>query len=334
MAAPSGFKSWQEYVNKHIAECGDCVSYYQGDGEFSLEGREVGVHWLHNELGLPDRLAEDLVANAQCDNCGNHVSEMWNVWLRSTKEVEFRAAVDRAITKHRPRIDELKEFLAKHPYLGAIDKTGRLLMRTVAKVGAVTVAGNWFRCIKERDGKPPTQDDFRAPLEDQPWQISEGRFNHAGQAHWYLADQKQTAIAEVLDDGGGIVWTQEFMIEPCAKILDVSTSIEGDSSPPEIQKIEAALALVMMGVLDGYVDRQKAWKPGYLVPRFVMDAAKLAGFEGIQYRSARAYEGYNLVLFRRDWRAECVGEPKRHEVNERPGLEEPAVDLPDLSDLL
>ena len=55
------------------------------------------------------------------------------------------------------------------------------------------------------------------------------------------------------------------------------------------------------------MDRQEAWKPGYLVPRFVMDAAKLAGFEGIQYRSARAFESYNLVLFRRDWTAECVG---------------------------
>ena len=66
-------------------------------------------------------------------------------------------------------------------------------------------------------------------------------------------------------------------------------------------------------VLDGYVDRKKAWKPGYLVPRFVMDAAKLAGFEGILYRSARALEGQNLVLFRRDWPAECVGEAKRHE---------------------
>jgi RES domain len=48
------------------------------------------------------------------------------------------------------------------------------------------------------------------------------------------------------------------------------------------------------------------------VPRFVMDAAKLAGFEGIRYRSVRAMDGENLVLFRRDWPAECVGEPRQH----------------------
>ena len=114
------------------------------------------------------------------------------------------------------------------------------------------------------------------------------------------------------------MWTQEFKIEPCAKMLDVSTSIEGDSSPPEVRKIEVALALVMMGALDGYVDRKRAWKPGYLVPRFVMDAAKLAGFEGIRYRSARAYDGENLVLFRRDWPAKCVGDSHRHEEEEPP----------------
>jgi hypothetical protein len=64
------------------------------------------------------------------------------------------------------------------------------------------------------------------------------------------------------------------------------------------------------------VNRKQALKPGYLVPQFVMEAAKLAGFEGILYRSARAFEGQNPVLFRRDWPAERVGEPKRHEEKE------------------
>lgn len=334
MRPPSGFASWQAYVNKHIAECADCAPYFQGEGHRSIEGQSTEVSWLGLELGLPDRMSERLIENARCDGCGSSVSDMWEVFVRPTHEVEFRATVQRAIAKHRPRIDAFKDFISKHPYLGATDKTGRLLMRAIAKVGPVTVGGSWFRCIRERDGKPPTKDDFRAPLLDQPWQISEGRFNHAGQAHWYLADHEQTAIAEVLDSGTGVVWTQQFQIEPCTNVLDVSTSIDGGSAPPDIQRIEAALALVMMGVFDGYVDREKAWKPGYLVPRFVMDSAKLAGFEGIQYRSARAYEGYNLVLFRRDWTAECIGEPKRHQVTEKPDRELPAMETPDIADLL
>ena len=48
------------------------------------------------------------------------------------------------------------------------------------------------------------------------------------------------------------------------------------------------------------------------------------------YRSARAFEGLNLVLFRRDWPAECVGESRRHEEKEAPEIDAPAVELPNL----
>lgn len=114
-----------------------------------------------------------------------------------------------------------------------------------------------------------------------------------------MADQDRTAIAEALE----------------------ATSIESDSTSLEVRKIEVTLALVMMGTLDGHVDRKKAWKPGYLVPRFVMDAAKLAGFQRIRYRSARAFDGQNLVLFRRDWPAECIGDSARHEEKGPPGTQ-------------
>ncbi len=61
MAVPYGFKSWQEYVDKHIAECGDCAPYFQGDGQMSIEGKETEVSWLALELGLPDRVSKRLI---------------------------------------------------------------------------------------------------------------------------------------------------------------------------------------------------------------------------------------------------------------------------------
>ena len=105
MAVPYGFKSWQEYVDKHIAECGDCAPYFQGDGQMSIEGKETEVSWLALELGLPDRVSKRLIENARCDGCGNSISEMWEVFVRPTREVEFRAgwtgrspSIDRAST--------------------------------------------------------------------------------------------------------------------------------------------------------------------------------------------------------------------------------------------
>lgn len=185
-------------------------------------------------------------------------------------------------------------------------------MKAVSAIAKTTVGEEWYRCIKDR-GQSPTHGNFRAPSEEQEWPIHEGRYNHAGQPHWYLADSEITAIGEVLDDDGGVVWVQRFKIKPCKKVLDLCTSIDGDDWPNELANLEVALALVMMGSLDSHVDRKKAWKPEYLLPRFVMDAAKLAGFEGIRYRSVRSLYGQNLVLFNRDWPAEHVGEPVRHE---------------------
>jgi hypothetical protein len=39
MAVPYGFKSWQHYVDKHIAECGACADYYQGRRPDVLRGQ-------------------------------------------------------------------------------------------------------------------------------------------------------------------------------------------------------------------------------------------------------------------------------------------------------
>jgi hypothetical protein len=73
-----------------------------------------------------------------------------------------------------------------------------------------------------------------------------------------------------------------------------------------------ALALVMTTFsLYESVDREQAWKPGHFLPRFVMDTAKLAGFLGIRYRSVRATQGMNLVLFGRGWPATFVGPPEK-----------------------
>ena len=40
MAAPKGFRSWQEYFDRHIAECENCAPYFQGEGYMSVEGKD------------------------------------------------------------------------------------------------------------------------------------------------------------------------------------------------------------------------------------------------------------------------------------------------------
>jgi hypothetical protein len=76
MGIPKGFKSWQQYFDRHIAECEDCAPYFQGEGQMSAEGTETEVDSLPHEIGIPERLARTIVTNGRCDGCGSSVSEM------------------------------------------------------------------------------------------------------------------------------------------------------------------------------------------------------------------------------------------------------------------
>jgi hypothetical protein len=323
MAQPTGFRSWQDWFDTHIAECENCAPYLQGEGQMSVEGEESDLGELPYSLGVPERLWKKVIEDGTCQGCKSSVDGMINVWTRSSSEVEFQRKVQGIIRRRGPKLEEFRDFLVKHPYLGASHATGRGLMRAIRGMKPSSFGGEWYRCIRERGGVP-CPDDFTAPDEKQSWPISEGRFNHAGQAHWYLARYEVTAIAEILDGEAGVVWVQKFSVEECTKVLDLNLRLDGDS---DSGASEEALALIMMGSLDSYVERKHAWKPGYMLPRFVMDAAKHAGFQGIHYPSARDSDRRNLVLFDRGWPADAVDGPTRHE---RQAYDPPAaaVDLP------
>ena len=171
-------------------------------------------------------------------------------------------------------------------------------------------------CFADAERKTElVQADFRAPRENQEHSIHEGRYNHEGQPHWYLADSVDTGISEILDDEAGVVFTQQFELAPCENVLDLW--IPHDEAPvTSLDGSLLALALVLSHAnLYKRVERRRAWKPGYLLPRFIMDAAKHAGFAGIRYSSVRAFEGVNLVLFNSDTSADYAGEIERHTYN-------------------
>jgi RES domain-containing protein len=292
-------KQWSAFVNAHIMACESCAPYVEADGYMSSTYRKMAPVALLDQLGVPDGLSAVVLRGVSCDRCYMGVVDSTEIWACPTSEVQSNRRLNRAIARYGPRLSEFQAFLEKHPYLGPMHRTGRAILRTIETAPGVSVAGEWFRCILDR-GRIPTLDQFRAPAEEQERPISEGRFNHAGQAHWYLADSPSTAIAEVLDLDGGEVWVQRFDLALCEKVLDLNRA-----------QMALVLALTAVAMYE-HVERKRAWKPGYLLPRFVMDAAKLAGFTGIRYPSVRCFDGMNLVLFDRTSPAECVGSPEKH----------------------
>jgi hypothetical protein len=305
-------EQWAALVSAHVAGCTGCVGYFgKEDGYFSIDGVPSDPDDLLMSLDVPERLRPEVLAHAECGECRNSIADEAEIWVWSEAEVEFRSRVARARERYEPRLSEFRDFLAKHPYLGATHRTGRALISAVRKAKGITVEGRWWRCIKERKTEL-VQADFRAPREEQEHPIHEGRYNHAGQPHWYLADSLDTGMSEVPDGEAGIVFAQQFELARCENVLDLW--IPHDEEPvTSLDGSLMALALVLLqSNLYERVERKQAWKPGYLLPRFIMDVAKHEGFTGIRYSSVRAFEGENLVLFDRDTPADYVGEIERH----------------------
>ena len=190
----------------------------------SAEGKETEVSWLPLQLGLPDRVSERVIENAHCDGCGSSVSEMINVWVRPTSGVEFRAQVDRAIGRYGEAHHGVPGVPDEASHISvASHQTGRALIRAVAKIKPTKVEGRWFRCLAKRKGKrAPNQGalsrtaggsgmaDLQGPLQPMPvrrtgiWRTQIGR----------LSRRSSTGVA---------AWTQQFKIERCDNILDVSS---------------------------------------------------------------------------------------------------------------
>lgn len=316
MAAPKGFRSWQSYFDRHIVNCENCAPYFQGEGYISIEGTHSIVEDLQFHIDIPARLTKRLIKNGQCASCGGAVADMVECWVRPTSEVLFDRRLEAATKRYGPRLSEFRDYLSKHPFLGASHPTGRALIKAVQEIPPITVDGRWYRGIRRKHGGVPTvpkSGDFRAP-DDSRLCIGEGRFNHAGQAHWYLADSAATCVAELLDLEAGVVDVQEIELAACADVLDVYCPDGMEPFGHSDHLTDLALALILIDTnLYARVERRRPWKAGYLLPRFVMDAAKAAGFAGIRYRSVRSFQGQNVVLFDREWPAKFVGKPIRCE---------------------
>ena len=119
MAVPKGFKSWQDYFNRHIAQCENCAPYFQGEGQMSAEGERTDLVDVPHEIGIPDRISKRVLSNAECDGCHTRVVEMIDVWVRPTLEVEYLSRFQRARQRYRPRLQKFEKLLTRHPFLGA-----------------------------------------------------------------------------------------------------------------------------------------------------------------------------------------------------------------------
>jgi hypothetical protein len=133
--------------------------------------------------------------------------------------------------------------------------------------------------------------------------VQEGRYNHAGRAMLYLADSKETVLAEI----GGITSTvhvAEITLAKKYKILDLSLVDDADDSQSILQCLGRSALCSAPNKGDGW------HKPQYIFTRFVADCAVYAGFGAIRYGSTKIPDGTNIVFLTPDETLEMMGEIK------------------------
>ena len=120
---------------------------------------------------------------------------------------------------------------------------------------------------------------LKAPM-GLPWA---GRYNHAGQSHYYFSDTKEGAEAEVrkhLDKNGEQkLQTMEIIPQKEIKLLDLSGGLK---------RADTFLKYIRFPVkaLESKMPKE------YLLPCFVGDCCKMVGFDGIKYYGTTAYNNY------------------------------------------
>lgn len=158
---------------------------------------------------------------------------------------------------------------------------------------------------------------------------TEGRFNHSGQSHLYLASDKETALKEITNTEDPLLaWCQVFKIEEeITKILDLSF----DWMDLSLSTSTLLLSLKMHKAIDRTEGNKEFWRPDYFLTRYIMDCVIMLGYEGIKYNSTKNYADYNVVIFNpENHKIVPIGAPK---VESFAGVEKLHRDFLDLKDI-
>ena len=189
-------------------------------------GKQTDLDEVLDDCGVPEdeELRHRVLADLDCPNCCDNLSEHHEVGVKFDFEIEHERAVDRAIGEFGDQLWEFAAFLKEYPMLGAAHPVGRLILDSIGSFPRTRLdESTWYRARRVKHGRELGVDDMRVP-DPQAVPVRSGRFNHQGQAHWYLASSEHTAAEEVVKEGESIVWMQKWVVEHLEPILNPPSS--------------------------------------------------------------------------------------------------------------
>lgn len=295
-------------VQSEIVSCYNCQPYDEGEAVW-IHGDKTDIEDLFYKLNVPQKYWENIVEHLICQ-CGTELDLVCDVGVMSKYEKDLDIFVKKSSKSFVRRIKAFVYFLIATPLLGYKHTFGKKMFNELKnnKFPIISLSANdkFFRArkVNSHDIIESSQ-MLNAPI----GKSTEGRFNHSGQSHLYLANTEETAIKEVVYSlENSLVWVQEFEISnDVDNILDLTfdiTNIGLNTNP-------LLLSLSLTNSLEENKNNLENWKPDYFLTRYIMDCAKELKYNGIKYNSSRCYNDFNVVLFyQEEFKIQNIGNPK------------------------
>ncbi|MEK8130897.1 RES domain-containing protein [Paenibacillus filicis] len=219
-----------------------------------------------------------LVQQMTCPHCGGPVTEFFSPYeLKFDVPTRFETDVEEIATL----AEQTPFLLLSHPFAQTVfDEIHRLSKHTPV----ISLPAPMFRARKCDSKHSFSSIDFMAPKRGI---IAEGRYNHAGNQVYYLAEDLVTCFYEMRMPNEGIMLGRIEVSEPL-KVLDLMDE--------QLEENSIIQAIQWSSLLSSPAEGEGWHKSHYVFTRFVADVARSAGFDAIRYPSVRFHEGYNYVL--------------------------------------
>ncbi|MDP9954785.1 hypothetical protein J2X97_000422 [Epilithonimonas hungarica] len=301
-------ENYRKKIQSEIISCYNCQPYDEGEPVW-IFGNKTEIEDLFYKLNVDDKYWNNIIQHLVC-KCGTELDFGSDVGVKNKYEKDLEIFVKKSNQKFVKKINEFRSLLIKTPLLGYQNSFGKAIYKELKNntFPIISLSSNEF-FFRARKVSNHDIIESHQMLNAPTGKSTEGRFNHSGQSHLYLANTEETAIKEVAYNFNNcLVWVQEFeFLNDIDNILDLTFDITNLS----LNTNPLLLSLSLSNSLEENENNIDNWRPDYFLTRFIMDCAKSLNYNGIKYNSSRNAYDFNLVLFYPDnFNIQNIGNPK------------------------
>ncbi|UUZ78500.1 RES family NAD+ phosphorylase [Polaromonas sp. P1(28)-13] len=266
------------------------------DGEPLLESIQCDYEVFDDDLlssGGATRLLEDIMQSGWDDDSGKLPVNAHDLYVRTSDQWGHTTMAEEWLDY----CDAVKEHPRRKPHLHRL--FDEELNRLKAEVQRGTMLYRSRLGFKSVDGRhePYTGACIGAP---PPNKAKPGRANKQREVVLYVADQEETAVAEVRPARGNLVSVAEIRTVQDLRLIDLHAPMR--PSNPFVDEVPA-YELEMEHLLTGFAeelatplrrtDDYREYRPSQTLAHLI----RKRGYDGIRYPSAMSPGGSNVVIF-------------------------------------